>query len=116
MEILIKLEFMFMRIFRICIVGLISIAPLFFNSCKSKKEVFLKEGFVQATVIKYEVESCGYILQLNADEKIMPNKELETEFKVDKMPVWVKYTVQSKAKNTTCMAGKLAEITEIKKR
>jgi hypothetical protein len=84
---------------------------------KKHKVNYEKEGYVKAIVIKYEVESCGYLIELTdkAKTKITPYK-LPDEFKKDKEKVWLKYTLAKKQLPSTCMAGKQAEIEDIKKR
>ncbi len=84
---------------------------------KKHKINYEKEGYVKALVIKYEVESCGYLIELDNREKtkIAPYK-LPDEFKKDKEKVWIKYTLAKKQLPSTCMAGKQADIEDIKKR
>lgn len=84
---------------------------------KSTKINFAKEGYVKAKVIKYEVENCGYLLELaNKDKtKIAPDK-LDEAFKKHGMKVWVKYTLSKKQNMSTCMVGKQAEIADVRKR
>ncbi len=89
---------------------------LVFASCKTKKAAvdYSNEGFVKATVIKYEVESCGYILQLENEKKLMP-ENLAAEFKKDKLIIWIKYETPKKQPMTTCMAGTVVKLTDVKK-
>ncbi len=84
---------------------------------KAKKINYAKEGYVKATIIKYEVEGCGFLIQLADKEKkkLMPDK-LPDEFKKDKSKIWVKYIIAKKQMDGTCMAGKQCTIVEIKKR
>lgn len=84
---------------------------------KGKQTDYAKEGYLKAMVIKYEVESCGYLLEL-ADEqksKLAPDK-LPEELKKDRQPVWVKYTPVKKQMMGACMAGTQVQIVDIKKR
>jgi len=83
----------------------------------AKKINYAKEGYVKAKVIKYEVESCGFLIELGDKEKtkLMPDK-LADEFKKKNLKVWVKYTLAKKQLPGTCMAGKQSEIIDIKKR
>jgi hypothetical protein len=79
----------------------------------------LKEGFVKATVLKYEVESCGYILVLDGKTKKDPKIKLQPEnmdvkFKKNKLKVWVKYVMPKVQPMTTCMAGQVVKIEEMK--
>lgn len=84
---------------------------------KKQKINYEKEGYVKAEVIHYKVEGCGYLIELTdkAKTKIAPDK-LAEEFKKDKEKVWIKYSIAKKQPMSTCMAGKLAEIIDIKKR
>jgi hypothetical protein len=75
----------------------------------------VKQGYTKATVIKYEVESCGYILQLENGNKLMPDN-LNDSLKIDSLKVWIKFLLPKKQPMTTCMAGKTATIADIKKR
>jgi len=100
-----------MKILRILV--LLSVV---FVSCKAKKAAvdYTSEGYVKATVIKYEVESCGYILQLENEKKLMP-QNLADEFKKDKLIIWIKYETPKKPPMTTCMAGTVVKLTDVKK-
>ncbi|MDP2387780.1 MAG: hypothetical protein Q8M29_15515 [Bacteroidota bacterium] len=100
-----------MKIFRLLI-----LLSVIFVSCKTKKAAadYTKEGYVKATVIKYEVESCGYILQLEGEKKLMP-QNLADEFKKDKLVIWIKYETPKKQPMTTCMAGTVVKLTDVKK-
>ena len=84
---------------------------------KKQKINYEKEGYVKATIIHYKVEGCGYLIELadKAKTKIAPDK-LAEEFKKDKEKIWVKYALAKKQPMSTCMAGKLVEVTDIKKR
>ena len=75
---------------------------------------YAKEGYVKAKVIKYEVESCGYLLQLGDKKKtkLAPDK-LPDDFKKHNMKVWVKYVPVKKPMMGTCMAGQQSEIQAI---
>ena len=84
---------------------------------KGRQTDYAKEGYVKAKVIKYEVESCGYLLEL-ADEqksKLAPDK-LPEELKKDNQAVWLKYTPVKKQMMGTCMAGTQVQVVDIKKR
>jgi hypothetical protein len=84
--------------------------------CKAKQKAtdYEAQGYVKATVIRYEVESCGYLLQLAGEEKLAP-QQLDDRFKKDGLAVWIKYTPLKKQPMSTCMAGKAVTITDIKK-
>ena len=92
---------------------LVAIQILF--SCKNKNipdRNYESEGFVKAEIIKYEVESCGYLIQLNDSQLLSPEK-LSDEFKKDKLTIWVKYTFLKQKSPSICMAGKPVKIDEI---
>lgn len=104
------------------IIALLTIAFLLLTfktnaQVKSKKINYAKEGFTKATVIHYNVENCGFLIQLGdkTKTKLAPEK-LADEFKKDKQKVWIKYTLVKKQPVSTCMAGKLIEILDIQKR
>ncbi|MCD6065349.1 MAG: hypothetical protein K0S33_175 [Bacteroidetes bacterium] len=96
--------------------NLIVLFVLLLAGCKSAKNTtdYAAQGYVKATVIKYEVESCGYLLQLEGEKKLMP-QNLSEGFKKDGMAVWVKYETLKKQPMSTCMAGQVVTITDIKK-
>ena len=100
-----------MKIFRLLI-----LMSIVFGSCKTKQAPvdYWSEGFVKATVIKYEVESCGYILQLDSEKRLMP-ENLADEYKKDKLVIWIKYETPKRQPMTTCMAGTVVKLTEVKK-
>jgi hypothetical protein len=95
---------------------LVLIVLVLLTGCKARQKApdYEAQGYVKATVIKYEVESCGYLLQLAGEEKLAP-QQLDESFKKDGLAVWVKYTLLKKQPMTTCMAGKAVAITAIKK-
>ncbi|MHB8261706.1 MAG: hypothetical protein ACYDCN_15365 [Bacteroidia bacterium] len=84
---------------------------------KKHKINYEREGYVKAVVVHYEIESCGYFIELadKARTRIAPHK-LPDEFKKDNEKVWIKYTLAKKQLPSTCMAGKQAEVTDIQKR
>lgn len=84
---------------------------------KPKKINYTKEGYVKAKVIKYEVDGCGFLVEL-ADKqktKLMPDK-LNDKLKKNNQKVWIKYTLPKKQLMSTCMAGQAIEVTDICKR
>jgi hypothetical protein len=84
---------------------------------KKQKTDYEKEGYVKALVIHYEVENCGYLIEL-ADKvktKIAPDK-LADEFKKNKEKIWIKYAMAKKQPMSTCMGGKFVEVIDVKKR
>jgi len=84
---------------------------------KKHKIHYEKEGYIKAVVIYYNVENCGYLIELTdkAKTKITPDK-LADEFKKDKAKIWIRYIVAKKQFPSSCMAGKQAEIIDIQKR
>lgn len=84
---------------------------------KKHKINYEKEGYVKACIISYQVEGCGFMVELEDKEKtkLLP-ANLPEEFKKDKEKVWVKYTIAKKQLPSVCMAGKQAEIEEVKRR
>jgi hypothetical protein len=92
---------------------------VFITNAQEKKTAtdYAKEGYVKATVINYKVEGCGFLIELADKEKtkLAPEK-LAVSFKKDKLKIWVKYTVAKKQPITTCMAGKVCEVIDVKKR
>lgn len=106
--------------FRISTLFVISFSLLTFKvSAQEKKQKtnYEREGYVKAIVVHYEIESCGYFIELadKAKTRLAPHK-LPDEFKKDKGKVWVKYTIAKKQLPSTCMVGKQAEVTDIQKR
>ncbi len=83
---------------------------------KPAKRDFVKEGFVKATVIKYEVESCGFMLQLSDGKKLQVSGGIAKEFQKNKRKVWVKYKKPKTQPMTTCMAGEVVEVMEMVRR
>lgn len=84
---------------------------------KPQKINYAKEGYVKAKVIKYDVDGCGFLLEL-ADKKktkLLPTK-LSDEMIKHGRKVWVKYTPVKKPLMGTCMAGTQVEIIDIKRR
>ena len=102
--------------------NLIGIAFLLFtgkvNAQEKKHKVnYEKEGYVKALVIKYNVEDCGFIIELDDKEKtkLTPYK-LPNEFKKGKEKVWIKYSIVKTQLPSTCMTGRQVELEDIKKR
>jgi hypothetical protein len=107
--------FIFMLLFSLTVLGQ--------KKPKTKPEPLIpdppKEGFIKATVIKYEVESCGFLLQVDGKTRKDPKMKLQPEnmaeeFKKNKLKVWVKYVVPKSQPITTCMAGQVVKIEAMK--
>ena len=83
----------------------------------AKKINYAKEGYVKAKIIKYEVESCGFLIELADKEKtkLSPDK-LAEDFKKNNLKVWVKFVPVKKQMMGTCMAGKQCEMVDIRRR
>jgi len=92
---------------------LISIIVIF--SCKSKapnNRNFEMDGFTKATVIKYEVENCGYLIRLENEQLLAPDS-LPKDFEKNNYDVWIKFQYPKKQQTSTCMAGKNIKLIEI---
>ena|ERR1700758_667073 len=87
------------------------------SKTKPQKINYAKEGYEKAIVINYNVDGCGFMLELmdKRKSKISPDK-LPDEFKKEKLKVWIKYSAAKKQPVTTCMAGHFCDILDIKKR
>ena len=109
-----------MRKISLCILMILFSFAGYAQTNKKKKPDPVKEGFIKATVIKYEVESWGFILVLDGKTKkdpkiqLQPEGGLDEKFRKDKLKVWLKYAVMKKQPMTTCMAGQVVKIEEIK--
>ncbi len=79
------------------------------------KRDFAAEGYVQATVISYEIDACKYLLKVSEEKKLEPSPALSAEFQKDQLPVWVKYTPK-KGGMSPCMAGQMVDISDIQLR
>ncbi|MBI2270926.1 MAG: hypothetical protein HYU69_11335 [Bacteroidetes bacterium] len=79
-----------------------------------KQEVpdYEKAGYARATVIKYEVDGCGYLLQLGSGKKLEV-LSLPEELKQEKKEVWIKYELDKNAASI-CMAGDIIKLTDYK--
>jgi hypothetical protein len=98
---------------------LIVILALSFAACGAKKATssdtdMEAQGFVKAMVIKYDVDGCGYMLELTDKSRLEPDG-MQPDFQKDSMKVWIKYkTVPDRM--SVCMAGATIDLLEIKKR
>ncbi len=84
------------------------------TSATQPKIDFEKNGYVKASVINYEVDGCGFLIQLE-DGKKLQAANLSSEYRKDKLPVWVKYTPK-KGGMSVCMAGQMIELSDIQLR
>ncbi len=73
------------------------------------------QGFVKAMVISYEVDGCGYMLELDKDKSKLEPDGLQPEFQKDSTKVWIKYKA-APDRMSVCMAGATIDLLEIKKR
>lgn len=96
---------------------LLSLVSTELHAQSAKKIDYAKEGYVKARVIKYDVDGCGFLIELGNKEKtkLLPDK-LADEFKRNNRKIWLKYSPAKKSLPGTCMAGKQIEIIDIKKR
>jgi hypothetical protein len=69
-----------------------------------------KDGFTRATIIKFPLDGCSYMLRLKNGNDLEP-VNLSEEFKKDSCRVWIKY--QSYKGSSVCMAGPMVTITAI---
>ena len=76
---------------------------------------FAKEGYVPATVVFSDLETCPYLLVLASEKRLEPSVALATTFQQDKLFVWVKYA-EKKGGMSVCMAGTLVDISDIQLR
>jgi hypothetical protein len=84
-------------------------------SSSSAKTDYAAKGYTKAKVIRYDVDGCKWLLQLEDGKKLIPSLTLAEDFAVDGKSVWITYTIQ-KSGVSTCMAGMLVTITAIEKR
>lgn len=88
-------------------------------ACKHQKAVsdsdMEAQGFVKAMVIAYEIDGCGYMLELTSDKSKLEPDGLQPEFQKDSTPVWIKYKA-APDRMSICMAGATIDLLEIKKR
>jgi hypothetical protein len=85
------------------------------SDAKATTEVprdFAKEGYVQATVIYYEMDACKYLLLVNGEKKLEPSTSLAPDFQKDQLAVWIKYAPK-KGGVSACMAGQVVDISDI---
>lgn len=76
---------------------------------------FAKEGYVPATVIFSDLETCPYLLVLASEKRLEPSVGLAAAFQQDKLFVWIKYA-EKKGGMSVCMAGTLVDIADIQLR
>ena len=77
---------------------------------------YAKENYTMATVVNMTgLDGCGYLLKLEDGKKLEPDKPLEETFRVDGLPVWVKFQM-TKGMASICMAGQIVRISHIEKR
>lgn len=97
----------------------IAILATLFTACMQKKTVsdadMEAKGFVKAMVVKYDVDGCGYMLQLLSDKQRLEPDGMQPEYQKDSLNVWIKYTVVPD-RMSVCMAGSTIDLLEIKKR
>lgn len=79
------------------------------------KRDFAKEGYVAATVMFSDLETCEYLLVLASEKRLEPSVSLPAAFQQDKLFVWIKYA-EKKGGMSVCMAGTLVDIADIQLR
>jgi hypothetical protein len=72
-------------------------------------------GYVQAKIIKYDVDGCKWLLQLDELHRLVPSAPLPSVFQQENILVWIKYTLK-KGGAGFCMAGQIVELADIKHR
>ena len=77
------------------------------------KRDFAAEGYVQASVIHYEMDACQYLILVGGEKKLEPSAPLKPEFQKDQLAVWVKY-IPKKGGVSACMAGQPVDISDIR--
>jgi hypothetical protein len=90
------------------------LTPSQLEAIQEQQKNYLAQGYERARVINYEVDGCTYLIQLGDGKKIEPTN-LGSDFKKDKLDVWIKY-VPKKGGVSTCMAGQVVEISDIQLR
>ena len=73
-----------------------------------------EKGFIPATVIRYSLDGCSWMLALKDGKKLQP-ENLKADFQKDKLEVWIRYQLK-KGGMSICMAGEIVTITEIELR
>lgn len=68
------------------------------------------DGYTKATVIKYSVDGCSWMLQLEDGKKLEP-KKIKEEFKLENLKVWIQYDVYKDY--SFCMAGDMVVVNKI---
>jgi hypothetical protein len=72
-------------------------------------------GYVEATIVAYEVDGCKWVIQLGDGKKLVPASALKEAFASDGLKVWVKYET-AKGGVGICMAGEMVKVTDLVKR
>lgn len=92
---------------------------VFITACVTQKKTsdsdMEAQGFVKAMVISYEVDGCGYMLEVESDKSKLEPDGLQPEYQKDSMKVWIKYKAVPD-RMSVCMAGATVDLLEIKKR
>ncbi len=71
-----------------------------------------ERGFLSATVIKYEIDGCSWLIELKDGKRLQP-MAFKEEFKKDELKVWIKFSYRKKGEVGICMAGTMVDVTEI---
>ncbi len=101
-----------------CLIISFSLITLNINAQEKPRKInYKKEGYIKAQIINYNVDGCGFLIELcdKKKSKFAPEK-LADNLKKDKQKIWIKYTLAKKQPMSTCMAGKLIEVLDIQKR
>lgn len=84
------------------------------TSKKNTEQTIVKKhpGFTKGTINRFEIDGCSFLITIEGGKKLNP-LNLGEEFKKDGLNIWFKYIYQKEVM-TTCMAGDVIKITEIK--
>lgn len=81
----------------------------------TQKEDYAQQGFLKATVTKFNLDGCSFVLTLEDGKKLEPIN-IPTELKIADKKIWLKYVSPKKQLFSTCMAGEMVEIIDWKER
>jgi hypothetical protein len=83
---------------------------------KEAQDIIMKnEGYVKATVINYNLDGCGWMIELEDKTKKEVSEGIPETFKVEGKKVWAKFS-PVKGMNSICMAGQIVNLWDIKER
>jgi hypothetical protein len=71
-------------------------------------------GYVKATLVKFDVDGCKWLLQSEDGKKLVP-QQMPEGFSTDGMKVWLKFETLKDAVGI-CMAGDMVKVIALEKR